>query len=116
MLQQFSTGVLLVFSLFHLLMFLFYPTLKRNVYVGLFAAVIAALVFLNFQHQFAGDLAEHTNIERLFVHGYVQDGQWDGRMPEQPERFNPVVEPGGRTTIRYTYNVGWFEDQYVYEP
>jgi TolB-like protein len=50
------------------------------------------------------------------VHGYVQDGQWDGRMPEQPERFNPVVEPGGRTTIRYTYNVGWFEDQYVYEP
>ena len=50
------------------------------------------------------------------VHGYVQDGQWDGRMPEQPDRFHPVVEPDGLTTIRYTYNVGWFDDQYVYEP
>lgn len=26
------------------------------------------------------------------VHGCVQDGQWDDRMPEQPERFYPVVE------------------------
>ena len=70
-LQHFSAGVLLVFSLFHLLMFLFYPTIKRNLYVGIFAAIIATLVYLNFELEFAADLVEHTYIERLWCWGVV---------------------------------------------
>ena len=50
------------------------------------------------------------------VHGYVRDVGWDGQMDEQPRRFAAVVEPGSVTTIKYTYEVGWFNDQYVYEP
>lgn len=50
------------------------------------------------------------------VHGYVRDEGWDGQMPQQPRRFVPVVEPGAVTTVKYTFEVGWFSDQYVYEP
>ena len=50
------------------------------------------------------------------VHGYVRDGEWDGQMPRQPERFFPVIETDGVTSIQYTYSVGWFDDQFVYEP
>ena len=50
------------------------------------------------------------------VHGYVRDGVWDGRMPEQPRRFHFDVEMGGVSTIKYSFNVGWFSDEYDYEP
>ena len=66
MLQYLSMGVLFVFSLFFLMMFLFYPAIRRNLYIALFAGVIAILVFLDFQIEFAADLAEHTLIERLW--------------------------------------------------
>lgn len=65
-LQLFFTGILSAFSLIHLLMFSFYPTLKRNLYFGIFTGVLAGLVFINFQLEFAADLAEHTLIERLW--------------------------------------------------
>ena len=50
------------------------------------------------------------------VHGYVRDGAWDGPMPKQPRQFHPTVESGGMTTVKYTFDVGWFSDSYVYEP
>ena len=49
------------------------------------------------------------------VHGYVQDGDWDGQMEEQPETFDVVIEAGSVSTVQYTYEVGWFKDRYVYE-
>jgi len=58
-----------------------------------------------------------TGPHRLeIVHGFVRDEGWDGQMPEQPRRFVPVVEPGAVTTVKYSFEVGWFSDQYVYEP
>ena len=65
-LQQFSVGVLVAFASFHLLMFLFYPELKRNLYVSIFAGVIAVLAFCSFQIQFAADLGAHTLVERVW--------------------------------------------------
>ena len=50
------------------------------------------------------------------VHGFVRELGWDGQMDEQPRRFATVVEAGSVTTIKYTYEVGWFDDQYVYNP
>jgi len=48
------------------------------------------------------------------VHGFVKDAQWDGEMPLQPKVFHVAVEPDGTATVRYQYEVGWFEDLYVY--
>jgi len=49
------------------------------------------------------------------VHGFVKQGEWDGEMPEQPRVFQVVVEPGQTTAIQYSFEVGWFKDQYFYE-
>ena len=49
------------------------------------------------------------------VHGYVLDGKWDGEMSEQPRVFKVAVEPEGTATVQYSYEVGWFADQYVYK-
>lgn len=49
------------------------------------------------------------------VHGYVLEGKWDGEMPDQPRVFKVEVEPEGTATIQYSYEVGWFADQYVYK-
>ena len=50
------------------------------------------------------------------IHGYVKDGHWDGEMPEQPRPFRVEIEPDGTTSLRYGFEVGWFEDKYVYQP
>ena len=47
-------------------MFLFYPLLRRNLYVAVLGSLIAILVFINFQIAFATDLAQHTILERLW--------------------------------------------------
>lgn len=70
-LQYFSAGVLLVFAFFHLLMYLFYPTLGRNLYVSIFAGLLAALVYMNMELQFGVDLTSRTYIERLWRYGVV---------------------------------------------
>jgi signal transduction histidine kinase/CheY-like chemotaxis protein len=66
MLQQFTVGALGAFSLFFLMMFAFYPALRRNLDVGVYTVILASLVFLNFQLEFAADLWQHTFMERLW--------------------------------------------------
>ena len=48
------------------------------------------------------------------VHGFAKEGEWDGEMPQQPEAFHVEIESGGTVTVRYAFEVGWFEDRYVY--
>jgi len=48
------------------------------------------------------------------VHGYVKHGDWDGKMPLQPRTFQVTIEPEIGTTLEYFFQVGWFEDQFVY--
>jgi hypothetical protein len=36
-------------------------------------------------------------------------------MPVQPRAFDIDIEAEGVTTVQYGYEVGWFEDKYVYE-
>ena len=50
--QMFTTGALLAFSLLHLLLFLFYPKSRENLYFATYAAAIAAGVFVLFQFGF----------------------------------------------------------------
>jgi hypothetical protein len=49
------------------------------------------------------------------VHGFVRGQEWDGQMPVQPRAFDIDIEAEGVTTVQYGYEVGWFEDKYVYE-
>ncbi len=49
------------------------------------------------------------------VHGYVRGKEWDGQMPLQPKAFDIEVEADGVTTVQYGYEVGWFEDKYLYD-
>lgn len=52
--QQFLfSGVLLVFTLIHLLLYLFYPKHHQNLYFALFAACFGALNYLNYQAFFS---------------------------------------------------------------
>ena len=51
------------------------------------------------------------------VHGYVsEDGQWDGEYPKQPRVFRVSVAPGSTTTIQYSFAIGWFGEDFFYEP
>ena len=64
---------------------------------------------------FSKDLeAGKHNVE--VIHGFVQEGEWDGEMPEQPKVFQVIIEPGSTVTIQYAFEVGWFSDQYYYKP
>ena len=49
------------------------------------------------------------------VHGYVRGDDWDGQMDLQPQNFEVEIEAGSTTAVRYAYEVGWFEDGYVYD-
>ena len=48
------------------------------------------------------------------IHGYVKRGDWDGKMPLQPRNFQVTIEPETSTTLEYSFQIGWFEDQFVY--
>lgn len=50
------------------------------------------------------------------VHGFVSDGEWDGRMPLQPEEVEMTIEPGSTATLRYSFEVGWFNDRFQRDP
>lgn len=62
---------------------------------------------------FARNLRTGNHQVRI-VHGYVKAGEWDGEMPVQPRPFQVEIESGGAVTVRYAFEVGWFEDRYVY--
>jgi len=64
--QRFFTGFSLAFAILHLLLFFFYPRIRRNLEFAIFSGAIALVVFLNFQQEFATDLAQLTLLERLF--------------------------------------------------
>ncbi|MBT3346722.1 MAG: hypothetical protein HN712_17855 [Gemmatimonadetes bacterium] len=49
------------------------------------------------------------------VHGYLRGKDWDGQMPTQPRSFDIEIEPDGVTTVQYGFEVGWFEDKYIYD-
>ena len=36
-------------------------------------------------------------------------------MPEQPGVFYAAIEPKGEFNIRYSFEVGWFGDRYIYK-
>ena len=49
------------------------------------------------------------------IHGFAAGRNWDGRMPLQPDSFDILIEPGATATVRYTFEVGWFKDRYLYD-
>jgi serine phosphatase RsbU (regulator of sigma subunit) len=52
--QYLFTGILTVFSLIHLLLFLFYPKHNQNLYFSLFAACFGLMYFLDYQMMLTG--------------------------------------------------------------
>lgn len=51
--QYLFTGALLVFTIIHLLLFLFYPTQKENLFFAMFTLTLAMINFLQWQAEFA---------------------------------------------------------------
>jgi len=69
--QRFFTGFSLAFAILHLLLYFFYPRIRRNLEFAIFSGAIALVVFVNFQQEFATDLAQLTLLERLFRLGVI---------------------------------------------
>jgi serine phosphatase RsbU (regulator of sigma subunit) len=64
--QQFLfSGILLVFTIIHLLLFVFYPKLRQNLYFALFTASFGALNYLNYQTYFSTSGMAIINIQDL---------------------------------------------------
>ncbi|HIE69974.1 MAG TPA: hypothetical protein EYP98_07245, partial [Planctomycetes bacterium] len=63
---------------------------------------------------FSRSLRSGTHRVQL-VHGFADGRQWDGPMPLQPNSFDIRIEQGATTTVRYTFEVGWFKDSYHYD-
>jgi len=64
--QFFFFGFLSSFAILHLLLFGFYPRLRRNIEFAAFVSLMAVLVYLNFEIHFTQDLVEHTWVERAW--------------------------------------------------
>jgi len=63
--QYFFTGILLVFTLIHFLLFLFYSKQTQNLYFALFTACFGILTFLNYQTNFSTSGLDIIGIIRL---------------------------------------------------
>ena len=54
--------------------------------------------------------------EVKILHGYASTkGKWAGEFSKQPRAFRVGIEAGPDTMIRYSYNVGLFDEDYVYD-
>ena len=51
----FLSGIILAFALMHLLLFLFYPPRRENLYYSIFAFSVAAVIFCRFADYFSSD-------------------------------------------------------------
>lgn len=50
------------------------------------------------------------------LHGYAsKTGKWAGEFPKQPKLFRVEIKKGPEIVIKYGYNVGLFEDTYIYD-
>jgi serine phosphatase RsbU (regulator of sigma subunit) len=63
--QYFFSGILLVFTLIHFLLFLFYSKQTQNLYFSLFTAFFGILTFLNYQTNFSTSGLDILGIIRL---------------------------------------------------
>lgn len=63
--QYFFTGILLVFTLIHFLLFLFYSKQTQNLYFAVFTACFGILTFLNYQTNFSTSGLDIIGIIRL---------------------------------------------------
>lgn len=61
--NMFYIGLLLAFSIIHLLLFVFYPGEKRNLYFSVFVAIVAIFTYLMYRVE----LAENTVDTLLFI-------------------------------------------------
>lgn len=63
--QYLFSGILLVFTLIHVLLFVFYPKLRQNLYFALFTASFGILNYLNYQTYFSTSGMAIINIQDL---------------------------------------------------
>ena len=50
------------------------------------------------------------------LHGYAsKKGKWAGELNRQPKVFRVGIKSGPATLVKYSYNVGWREDKYIYD-
>lgn len=63
--QYLFSGILLVFTLIHVLLFVFYPKLRQNLYFALFTASFGILNYLNYQIYFSTSGMAIINIQDL---------------------------------------------------
>ncbi len=68
--QYFFSGILLVFTLIHFLLFLFYSKHTQNLYFALFTACFGILTFLNYQTNFSTsgmDILSIIRVQYVFI-------------------------------------------------
>ena len=50
------------------------------------------------------------------LHGYAsKKGKWAGELNRQPKVFRVGIKSGPAALIKYTYNIGWRDDEYIYD-
>ncbi|MDX1701827.1 MAG: hypothetical protein R3250_14470, partial [Melioribacteraceae bacterium] len=63
--QMFFTGLTIAIGLLHLILFLFFPTLRQNFFFALFLFSYAVVIFYDYQHLLAVDLDQHIYFIRM---------------------------------------------------
>jgi serine phosphatase RsbU (regulator of sigma subunit) len=63
--QMFFTSLPLAIGLLHLILFIFFPTLKQNLYFALFLFLYAATIFFDYQKSLAPDIGQNLFFLRM---------------------------------------------------
>ncbi len=63
--QMFFTSLPLAIGLLHLILFIFFPTLRQNLYFALFLFFYAATIFLDYQNSLAPDIGQNLFFLRM---------------------------------------------------
>ena len=64
--QRFFLGALMIFTILHLLLYLFNRTTRHNLDFAAFTSALAFLVFVNFQLKFTAELDDYQMLEKLW--------------------------------------------------
>ena len=113
--QMFFSGVLFAFTLLHLLLFLFDPKTKANLFYAIYTGLIAAALFSGFQLEFTAYISSETislirQLALLVVNFFGLCFLYSLFNPKPPRRF--WVLPVGLTLLGVLISqesAGWFD-------
>jgi signal transduction histidine kinase len=78
--QMFFCSAALAIALIHLLLFIFYPLSKENLYFAIFALSIAGLAYFPYSSAFSATFEKHQTLKWLFKFSLILTGIWGPRF------------------------------------